>query len=178
MPKIEIDYSNTIIYKIHCKDETVHDVYVGHTTNFVQRKYFHKQNCNNVKSSNYNYNLYAVIRANKGWNNWSMDIINTYNCIDYYEALKKEEEYIILYNATLYCTEPVSKSTNDIQPNIITTSSKEKKTFFCSTCDIHCNNSKAFDIHNSTKKHKNSLIESVNEKSTKKPKRQSHANGT
>ena len=45
MPKTDIDYSNTIIYKITCKDPTVNEVYVGHTTNFVQRKYSHKQNC-------------------------------------------------------------------------------------------------------------------------------------
>ena len=47
MPKVEIDYSNTIIYKITCKDPSITDVYVGHTTNFVQRKHCHKQSCNN-----------------------------------------------------------------------------------------------------------------------------------
>ena len=55
MPKIEIDYSNTIIYKITCKDSTVKDVYVGHTTNFVQRKHSHKQSCINYKSPNHNF---------------------------------------------------------------------------------------------------------------------------
>ena len=49
MPKTEIDYSNTIIYKIVCKDQNIKDIYVGHTTNFVQRKHAHKQNCNNNK---------------------------------------------------------------------------------------------------------------------------------
>ena len=39
MPKNEIDYSNTIIYKITCLDPNITDVYVGHTTNFVQRKH-------------------------------------------------------------------------------------------------------------------------------------------
>ena len=37
MQKVEIDYSNTIIYKIVCKDPLIKDVYVGHTTNFVQQ---------------------------------------------------------------------------------------------------------------------------------------------
>ena len=50
MPKTDIDYSNTIIYKITCKNVLVNDVYVGHTTNFVQRKYAHKQGCINKKS--------------------------------------------------------------------------------------------------------------------------------
>ena len=40
MPKISIDYSNCSIYKIeHIKDETL--IYVGHTTNFKQRKAQH-----------------------------------------------------------------------------------------------------------------------------------------
>ena len=49
MPKIDIDYSNTIIYKIFCKDPEIKDIYIGHTTNFVQRKYAHKNNCSNDK---------------------------------------------------------------------------------------------------------------------------------
>ena len=42
MPKVDIDYSNTIIYKIHCKDSNVNEIYVGHTTNFTKRKNQHK----------------------------------------------------------------------------------------------------------------------------------------
>ena len=30
MPKTEIDYSNTIIYKITCKNLLVNELYVGH----------------------------------------------------------------------------------------------------------------------------------------------------
>ena len=76
MPKTDIDYSNTIIYKITCCDETIKDVYVGHTTNFVQRKHAHKQGCNNPKSSNYDCKLYNTMRERGGWNNWKMEIIN------------------------------------------------------------------------------------------------------
>ena len=49
MPKTEIDYANTVIYKITCIDKAITDVYVGHTTNFVQRKHQHKQNCKNTQ---------------------------------------------------------------------------------------------------------------------------------
>ena len=46
MPKIPIDYSNCSIYKIeHIEDESL--IYVGHTTNFKQRKSNHKSNYNN-----------------------------------------------------------------------------------------------------------------------------------
>jgi predicted GIY-YIG superfamily endonuclease len=54
MPKTEIDYKNTIIYKISCLDPKISELYVGFTTNFVQKKYNHKNNCTNHLSSNYN----------------------------------------------------------------------------------------------------------------------------
>ena len=69
MSKINIDYSNTIIYKITCNDVNINDVYVGHTINFVQRKHAHKQNCINEKSPNYKCKLYEAIRNNGGWSN-------------------------------------------------------------------------------------------------------------
>ena len=106
MSNNEIDYSNTIIYKITCKDIQVTDVYVGHTINFVQRKSAHKQSCMNIKNTNYNCKVYKVIRAHGGWSNWSMDIINFFNCKDQHAARIKEQEYFISLNATLNSIEP------------------------------------------------------------------------
>ena len=80
MPKVNVDYSNTIIYKLACNDETIKDIYVGHTTNFTQRKYAHKINCNNEKSSNYKLKVYEFIRNNGGWKNWEMIEICSINC--------------------------------------------------------------------------------------------------
>ena len=37
MPKLPIDYSKTIIYKIICCDLNIKDCYVGHTTDFTRR---------------------------------------------------------------------------------------------------------------------------------------------
>ena len=150
MPKIEIDYSNTIIYKITCKDSSVNDVYVGHTTNFVQRKHAHKQSCINDKSPNHNCKLYEVIRNNGGWNNWKMEIINFFNCKDHYEARKKEQEYFVSLNATLNSIEPMPKP--KIKP-IKVKEIKEKQIFFCEICNIHCDNLKLLEFHNKTKKH-------------------------
>jgi hypothetical protein len=119
MPKTEIDYSNTIIYKITCKDPNITDVYVGHTTNFVQRKHSHKQGCINNKSHNYKCKVYETIRNNSGWDNWNMEIINFFNCKDHYEARKKEQEYFVLLHATLNSIEPMPKpkSTQEIKKN-------------------------------------------------------------
>ena len=148
MPKTDIDYSNTIIYKITCKDMAIKDVYVGHTTNFVQRKHTHKQSCVNVKSNNYTCKLYEVIRDNGGWNNWKMEIINLFECKDQYEARKKEQEYFISLNATLNSIEPMPTPTS-----IIHIKNKKKELYFCATCNIYCNNSKTLEEHNTTKKH-------------------------
>ena len=155
MPKTEIDYSNTIIYKIICKDTTVTDVYVGHTTNFVQRKHGHKQSCINDKSPNYKCKLYEVIRKNGGWCNWSMEILNFFNCQDHYEARQKEQEYFVSLNATLNSIEPMPKP--KFKPRTVT-ENKEKQTFYCEKCNLHCDNAKLLEIHNNTKKHQKNQI--------------------
>jgi spermidine/putrescine-binding protein len=90
MPKKEVDYSNTIIYKIYCKNEIITELYVGHTTNFIQRKYSHKISCNNL---NNDLKIYNVIRSNGGWDNWDMVEIAKYNCKDSTEARIKEQEH-------------------------------------------------------------------------------------
>ena len=102
----DTDYSNTIIYKITCKDPNIHDVYVGHTVNFVQRKQSHRITCINTKSLGYNCKVYRVIRNNGGWDNWDMCIIAFYNCKDVHEARQKEQEHFVALNATLNSVEP------------------------------------------------------------------------
>ena len=54
MPKTIINYSKTIIYRIVCRDLTIKDCYIGHTTNFIKRKQAHKSNCNNINYKAYN----------------------------------------------------------------------------------------------------------------------------
>lgn len=125
MPKTEINYSNTIIYKITCEDKSIKDVYVGHTTNFVQRKYAHKQGCINPKSTNHKCKLYSTIRENGGWTNWTMEIVKIVNCNDHFEARIKEQEYFVLLNATLNSIEtmPKPKSSSKTVSNVEQSSS-------------------------------------------------------
>ena len=156
MPNIYIDYSNTIIYKIACKDSAITDVYVGHTTNFVQRKYGHKLSCINPKSANYKLKLYEVIRANGGWNNWKMEIINFFDCKDQSEARKKEQEYFISLNATLNSTEPFPKpKVKAIVPLIeeVEETDTSSLKFKCTLCKTETNNKKDFNKHLLTNKH-------------------------
>ena len=49
MPRKPIDYSKTHFYKIVCKDTSITDCYVGHTTDFTKRQWQHKNSCKNQK---------------------------------------------------------------------------------------------------------------------------------
>ena len=90
MPKVPIDYSNTIMYKIVCKNLNVKELYVGHTVNFRSRKNKHASDCNNENARHYHIKIYTFIRDNGGWDNWEMIEIEKYNCNDGNEARARE----------------------------------------------------------------------------------------
>ena len=110
MPRTNIDYSKTSIYKICCKDLNITEIYVGHTTDMRKRKYTHKSSCNNEKYKNYNLNVYQFIRANGNWNNWDMIEVERYNAIDGYDATKRERYWIEELKATLNIQLPTRTS--------------------------------------------------------------------
>jgi hypothetical protein len=167
MPKTEIDYSNTIIYKITCKDPIITEVYVGHTTNFVQRKHAHKQSCNNPKATNHKCKLYTIIREHGGWTNWIMEIVHFFNCNDQYEARIKEQEYFTSLNATLNSVEPMPmpkpviktscrpkpamKTYSNVSDRIIPSSNAYK--FCCNYCLFQSNKKSNYLNHLLTPKH-------------------------
>ena len=171
MPKTVLDYSNTIIYKITCKDTSVNELYVGHTTNFVQRKHAHKQSCVNSKSPNHNCKLYSTIRENGGWKNWIMDIVHFFNCNNQCEARTKEQEYFVLLKATLNSVEPmpsikiVPKPPIKTVPNVTetqengdtfkydTNQQRSSKTHRCEACDFMSSSRKDYNRHLITSKH-------------------------
>ena len=106
MPKKDVDYSKTIIYKIVCKDLEVKDVYVGSTTNFTQRKHGHKSKYNSNKTHIYNRKVYVMIRKNGGFDNWEMIEIEKYPCEDSNEATTRERYYYELLNASMNSQSP------------------------------------------------------------------------
>ena len=156
--KTVLDYSNTIIYTITCKDTSIKELYVGHTTNFVQRKHAHKQSCMNPKSNNHKCKLYSIIRENGGWKNWMMDIVHFFKCNDQCEARTKEQEYFILLNATLNSVEPMPapkpKTPVKIVPSVIEPYNLQK-TYHCELCNLITRSSKDYNKHMRTSKHKN-----------------------
>lgn len=157
MPKQLIDYSNTIIYKIVCNDININDIYVGHTTNFIKRKYQHKILCNSdIKSK-----LYDTIRKNGGWDNWSMIKIAKYNCQDAIEARIREQEHFDLLNPTLNSINPITSNkysiltidnTIKIEDNQKDNTSNHK--FECEICNFFCSKRSNYESHLLTRKHK------------------------
>ena len=102
MPRLPINYANTLMYKIFKPDETDADnIYIGHTTDFSCRKTTHKSNCNNPKSKEYNTKKYDYIRANGGWECFLMRQIEEYPCKNRREAEAREEELRIELKAKL-----------------------------------------------------------------------------
>jgi RNA:NAD 2'-phosphotransferase (TPT1/KptA family) len=103
MPKKNIDYSRSIVYKICCNDIAIKDCYVGSTTSLVKRRYAHKNSCVNEKDKRrYNLNVYKFIRANGGFDNWSVVMIQEYpECKSQEELLKHERHHFEILGATL-----------------------------------------------------------------------------
>jgi hypothetical protein len=108
MPKQPIDYSETFVYMLCCKDPTITDVYVGHTTNLTKRKAGHKNACNNPNIKDYNYFVYQFIRENGGWNNWELIVLETKSCIDKNDARRFEREWFEKKGATLNKQLPIT----------------------------------------------------------------------
>ena len=147
MPKTDIDYSNTVFYKIYCKDINFHDVYIGHTTNFVQRKHAHKRACNKSTDQSHNLKVYKIIREHGGWDNWNMEIIGFKNCKDHSEACTVEQEYFDSYESSL--NSMLAKKSKIERLPI----AKEKLDLYCEVCKIKCSCTKSFEKHKKTKKH-------------------------
>ena len=102
MPRTAVDYQKTIIYQIVCNDLSITELYVGSTTNFTERKYAHKKSCKTK-----DYKIYTLIRANGGWENWSMVEIEKYPCADGNEARRRERHWIEELNAKLNTIRPI-----------------------------------------------------------------------
>jgi hypothetical protein len=100
MPKTNIDYSKTIIYKIINYDYP-ELVYVGSTTNFTKRKQHHKDAVFNQNSLRHNLKIYKIIRENGNWESWNMIKICDYPCYDKREAELEEDRHMMELKSNL-----------------------------------------------------------------------------
>ena len=96
MPKSDIDYSNTVVYRIFCKVENVLDSYVGYTTNFTQRKYYHK-----INSKTGTDKLATAIQNYGGWSNWNMEQVAQYCCCNAEDAQQRKLYHCNILKPTL-----------------------------------------------------------------------------
>ena len=89
-----VNYGNSMIYKLCCKDSNITDIYIGSTTNFYRRKSQHKNSCNNENSNEYNSYKYQFIRDNGGFENFDMILIENINVDNKRDLEKIERKYI------------------------------------------------------------------------------------
>ncbi len=101
MPRKPVDYSKCKFYQLVCKDVTVKECYVGHTTDVKSRRASHKSHCTNEKSNVYNLFVYRFIRDHGGWANWQLIVHETAAMKDKAEAALRERHWLVHYNATL-----------------------------------------------------------------------------
>jgi hypothetical protein len=101
-------YSNTVIYKLCCKDPLITDIYIGSTINLHIRKQQHKNRYNNANSKEYKKYVYEFIRNNGGWANWDMIEIIKICCINKLDAERIERQYIETMKANLNKQMPYS----------------------------------------------------------------------
>ena len=108
MPKKAFDYGNTEIYKIIHVDPDINLTYVGHTTNFVQRRKNHKNNCVYYGRYNTDYdkyandnNVYGIIQNNGGWGNFKMVFVEKWPCENKRQACAREQHWIDILKPTM-----------------------------------------------------------------------------
>ena len=101
MPRVPIDYSKSIIYKICCNDTSITDCYIGSTTDLYRRKASHKSTCNNTTNKSYNMNVYKFIREYGEWSNWSIVVIEEYNAQNKNDLHSRERYWMEQLKATL-----------------------------------------------------------------------------
>jgi hypothetical protein len=133
MPRLPIDYSKTIIYKIVCKDLTIKNCYVGHTTDFPNRKRTHKCRCKTSDRC-----VYKFIREHGGWDKWDMIMVEQCQCTNLYEACARERYWMEELNADL----------NQLTPATGLAKSEYKKQYAIQNAEIIAEKRKQYDIIN------------------------------
>ena len=105
---MSIDYSKAQIYKLCCNDFNITEIYIGSTIAFRRRKAGHKYTCNTETNRHFNQKLYQYIRANGGFQNWQMILIESVtSCSNKQELLARERWYIEQMKPTLNITNPI-----------------------------------------------------------------------
>lgn len=93
-----MDYKNSKIYKLVCKDLNITNFYVGSTAQpLCKRMVYHRQKV----SENPNRKVYKFINEHGGFQNWSIVLIENFPCNNKEEQLKREQYWKDLLKPTL-----------------------------------------------------------------------------
>lgn len=109
MYRMEDEYTNDnsedkctfIMYKIAPKNSELKSCYIGHTTNFCERKRNHIRNTITKNDKHYHLKHYESIRQTGGWDEWEMVEIEKFIGKTKLEARIREQELINEYSANL-----------------------------------------------------------------------------
>lgn len=160
MPKIKIDYGNMIFYKVYCIDPNVKKIFIGHTTNMVQRKHVLK------KQSEMRYlEMFDVINKNGGWKFWRIKEIEKYNdCKTHADILLRERYHYDILEGFMLSGEHEVKKIKKEHEHLVN-HDKGMNNYKCEYCEYECGQKKHFQQHLSTRKHHDMviLIEMMNE---------------
>lgn len=121
MPRKYVDYSKTYVYLLTCKNPTISDGYISHTTNLTQRKYKHKRESLDLSIQS---KLYECIRKNGGWTNWKCTILEEFDCNNEIHAKERANFYILKMKPNLNDEKMAEKTISDLptfpdfKPNI------------------------------------------------------------
>jgi hypothetical protein len=108
------DYSQSIIYIIHHKDDLEKEIsYIGSTTNLYHRTALHKHQCNTQTAKGYNTKKYQHIRENGGFENWVINEIEQYPCNNREEIEKREQYWVDFYESTLNKRKPYTRDSRE-----------------------------------------------------------------
>ena len=160
MPKNSINYSNTTFYKISCKDAANHDIYIGYTTNFIQRKYSHKQWCKNETCPKNERRLCDAVHKWGGWDNWTTEILSSCSCRNIQEVIEKTNVYIQQYGATL---NRVMDDESITEQGNIAGSHLKNTSYICDVCLFVCSKKVDWMRHLQTRKHQTNIGLGTNE---------------
>jgi len=128
-----------IFYQIY-HDELEYS-YIGSTTNFKNRKSYHKSICNNSNYKAYNLKLYQTIRENGSWDAWNMVPIDQGSYDDKMSAHIQEEKLRIQYNGNL--------NSNVCSTGLNPTDVDYKKDYYIANADRYKDYQKKYNIANS-----------------------------
>jgi len=101
---------SSVIYKITCKNPSIHFFHVGSSTNIPKIRYFHKTNSIKGKDTL----LYKTINENGGWDNWDLTVLEKCDSIAHTDVEKKENAWH--QQLLLHQTPPITPPKSTITP--------------------------------------------------------------